>query len=226
MAPMLPPQAHDRDLAQLKPDATAAAIDRLCAEARAYGFCSVCVNGTWVARCRAQLAGSGVKVCTVVGFPLGAMDARAKAFEAREAVAAGADEVDMVINLGALKSGDLAGVEADIRGVVAAAGSRVTKVILETGLLSDDEKRLACQLSVQAGAAFVKTATGFAAGSAATAADITLMREAVGPGLGVKASGGVRTLADARTLLACGATRLGTSSGIAIVTEGFRPAPV
>ena len=228
MAPLHPPLDFDRALAGLidhtllKPDAVGAAIDELCDQARAYGFCSVCVNGTWVARCRERLQGSGVKVCTVVGFPLGAMDARAKAFEAREAVAAGADEVDMVINLGALKSGELGLVEADIRGVVEAAGGRVTKVILETGLLTDEEKRLACQLSARAGAAFVKTATGFAAGSAATAADIALMRAAVGTDLGVKASGGVRTLADARLMIASGATRLGTSSGIAIVTEGGR----
>jgi len=225
MEPILA-QDHDRALAQvidhtlLKPDAPASAIDLLCDQARAYGFFSVCVNGTWVARCRARLAGSGVKVCAVVGFPLGAMDASAKAFEARQAVAAGADEVDMVLNLGALKSGDLSLVQADIRGVVEAAGGRVTKVILETGLLTDEEKRLACRLSVKAGAAFVKTSTGFAAGSAATAGDIALMRAAVGPDLGVKASGGVRTLADARGMLAAGATRLGTSSGIAIVTEG------
>jgi deoxyribose-phosphate aldolase len=202
----------------LRPTATADEIDRLCQEARQYGFCSVCVNGVWVSRCRDLLRGSGVKVCTVVGFPLGAMDARSKAFETREAVANGADEIDMVLDLGGLKSGQLDRVEADIRGVVEAAAGRVTKVILETGLLTDPEKILACQLCKQAGASFVKTATGFAAGSAATAEDIALMRKAVGPELGVKASGGVRSLADARAMIASGATRLGTSSGIAIVT--------
>ena len=202
----------------LKPDATAEAIDRLCAEAREYGFCSVCVNPTWVSRCRDLLRGSGVKVCTVVGFPLGATDANSKAFETRQAVANGADEIDMVLNLGALKSGALDQVEADIRGVVAAAGGRITKVILETGLLTDEQKVLACGLCQRAGASFVKTATGFAAGSAATAADIALMRQAVGPDMGVKASGGVRSTGDARTMLAHGASRLGTSSGIAIVT--------
>ena len=204
----------------LRPTATADEIDRLCQEARQYGFCSVCVNGVWVSRCRDLLRGSGVKVCTVVGFPLGAMDSKSKAFETATAVANGADEIDMVLNLGALKSQNLALVEADIRGVVAAAAGRTTKVILETGLLSDPEKVLACQLSKQAGASFVKTATGFAKGSAATAEDIALMRKTVGPEMGVKASGGVRSQADARLMIANGATRLGTSASIAIVTGG------
>ena len=202
----------------LKPDATAAEIEALCAQAREYGFCSVCVNSGWVPRCVDLLRGSGVKVCTVVGFPLGAMDARSKAFEAREAVAQGADEIDMVINIGALKSGDLERVARDIRGVVEAAEHRVTKVILETGLLTAPEKVTACRLAVAAGAAFVKTATGFAKGSVATVEDIALMRSTVGPHLGVKASGGVRNLADAKAMLQAGATRIGASSGIAIVT--------
>ena len=214
----------DRQLAALidhtllKPDATAAEIEALCREARDYGFGAVCVNGFWAPRCRELLQGSGVKLCCVVGFPLGAMTAAAKAFEAQQAVAAGADELDMVINLGALKSGDEAEVEQDIRGVVAAAGGRPVKVILETGLLTDAEKVLACRLSQRAGAAFVKTATGFAAGSAATREDVALMRRTVEPAMGVKASGGIRTREDARRMLASGATRLGTRSGIAIVT--------
>jgi deoxyribose-phosphate aldolase len=217
-------KAFDRALASiidhtlLKPGATAAEIDRLCAEALEYRFASVCVNGSWAQRCRALLAGSGVKLCCVAGFPLGAMATAAKAFEAADAVAAGADEIDMVLNLGALKSGEPDRVEADIRAVVAAAGGRAVKVILETGLLDEAEKVLACRLSQRAGAAFVKTATGFAAGSAATAGDIALMRRTVGPDMGVKASGGVRTRADAERMVAAGANRLGSSSGIAIVT--------
>ena len=159
-----------------------------------------------------------MKLCCVAGFPLGAMATAAKAFEAADAVAAGADEIDMVLNLGALKSGEPDRVEADIRAVVAAAGGRAVKVILETGLLDEAEKVLACRLSQRAGAAFVKTATGFAAGSAATAGDIALMRRTVGPDMGVKASGGVRTRADAERMVAAGANRLGSSSGIAIVT--------
>jgi len=204
----------------LKPDATAAEVEVLCEEARRYGFCSVCVNTFWVSRCRDLLQGSGVKVCTVVGFPLGAMDARSKAFETREAVSNGADEIDMVLNIGALKGGDLATVALDIRGVVEAAAGRTTKVILETGLLTDEEKVTACRICKEAGASFVKTATGFAKGSAATVADIALMRRTVGPDLGVKASGGVRTLADAKAMLEAGATRIGASSGVAIVTGG------
>ena len=202
----------------LKPEATAEDIDRLCQEARHYGFCSVCVNGAWVSRCRDLLRGSGVQVCAVVGFPLGAMDARSKAFETSQAVANGADEIDMVLNIGALKGRDLVLVALDIRGVVEAAGPRVTKVILETGLLTEVEKLLACQLCKQAGASFVKTSTGFAKGSAATVEDIALMRRSVGPDMGVKASGGVRSKADALAMLQHGATRLGTSSGVAIVS--------
>jgi len=204
----------------LKSDAAAGEIDRLCREAVDYRFASVCVNGCWAPRCRELLQGSGVKLCCVVGFPLGAMASAAKAFEAAEAVAAGADEIDMVLNLGALKSGDPDAVERDIRAVVAAARGRAVKVILETGLLDDGEKVLACRISQRAGAAFVKTATGFVPGSAATVADIALMRRTVGPAMGVKASGGIRTRADAELMVANGANRIGTSSGIAIVTAG------
>lgn len=217
-------ESIDRTLAALidhtllKPDTAAGDIGRLCLEARTYGFGAVCVNGFWAARCRDLLQGSGVKVCCVVGFPLGAMTPAAKAFEAQDAVARGADEIDMVVNLGALKSGDAALVERDIRGVVTAAGGRPVKVILETGLLTEEEKVLACRLSLQAGAAFVKTATGFVAGSAATVEDVALLRRTVGPDLGVKASGGIRTRADAQRMLAAGANRLGTSSGIALVS--------
>jgi len=152
----------------LKPEATEAEVEKLCQEARDYRFCSVCVNTSWVSRCRDLLRGSGVKVCCVVGFPLGAMDSRTKAYETREAIGNGADEIDMVLNIGALKSGDLATVEKDIRAVVQAARGKVTKVILETGLLADAEKVAACQLAKKAGATFVKTSTGFAKGTVAT----------------------------------------------------------
>lgn len=205
----------------LKPDATEAEVEKLCAEARQYKFCSVCVNTSWVSRCRDLLRGSGVRVCCVVGFPLGAMDSRSKAFETREAIGNGADEIDMVLNIGAIKSGDLALVEKDIRAVVQAARDKVTKVILETGLLDDAQKEAACRLAKNAGATFVKTSTGFAKGSAATVEDIALMRRTVGPRMGVKASGGVRSLEDANKMIAAGATRIGTSSGIAIVTGGM-----
>jgi deoxyribose-phosphate aldolase len=218
--------SYDHDLAViidhtlLKPDATAAEIGQLCQEARDYRFASVCVNTFWAPRCRSLLEGSGVKLCCVVGFPLGAMATAAKAYEAAEAVALGADELDMVINLGALKSGEPDQVEQDIRGVVGAARGRAVKVILETGLLTEVEKILACRLSKQAGAAFVKTATGFVAGSVATAADIALMRRTVGAAMGVKASGGIRSREDAQLMVANGASRIGTRSGIAIVTGG------
>jgi deoxyribose-phosphate aldolase len=204
----------------LKPDATAPEIAELCREARDYRFGAVCVNAFWARRCQELLQGSGVKLCCVVGFPLGAMTPGAKAFEAAEAVAAGADEIDMVLNLGALKSGDPAQVEQDIRGVVVAADGRAVKVILETGLLTEAEKILACQLSQRAGAAFVKTSTGFAPGCVATAEDVALMRRTVGPQLKVKASGGIRTRDDALRMLQSGADRLGTRSGVAIVTAG------
>jgi len=180
----------------LKPDATAAMIDRLCAEAKQHQFAAVCVNPTWVRRAAQLLAGTGVKVCTVIGFPLGATTPAAKAAETRDAVAGGAAEVDMVLNIGALKSGELELVRQDIAAVVEAAGGALVKVILETGLLSDAEKVTACKLSVAAGAHFVKTSTGFGPGGA-TLEDVALLRQTVGPAIGVKASGGVRDRATA-----------------------------
>ncbi len=204
----------------LKPDATRAQIDKLCEEAAKYHFCSVCVNTTWVDYCARKLRGTGVKVCTVVGFPLGAMDGRSKGFEARHAIEEGAAEIDMVINVGALKSGDLKRVEEDIRWVLRACRPAiVTKVIIETALLTDEEKVMACQVAKKAGVDFVKTSTGFAR-AGATPEDVALMRRTVGPKMGVKAAGGVRSLEDARKMIEAGATRLGTSSGVAIVTGG------
>lgn len=207
----------------LKPEATPEAIDRLCAEAREYGFASVCVNPFHVTRAKLQLRGSEVKVCTVIGFPLGAGTHFTKAFEARDAVANGADELDMVLNVGALKAGDYDYVRRDIGAVVAAAGGRLVKVILETGLLSDPEKIKACELAKEAGADFVKTSTGFGPGGA-TVEDIRLMRATVGPRLGVKASGGVRDRITAQRMVAAGATRIGTSSGVTIVRGDLSPA--
>ncbi len=202
----------------LKPDATQAQMDQLCAEAAEYNFYSVCVNTSWVSFCARKLRGSGVKVCAVVGFPLGAMDSRTKAFETRRAIEDGASEIDMVINIGALKSGDVKTVEEDIRAVRrACTGKTILKVILETGALDDAEKVTACQLAKKAGADFVKTSTGFGKGGA-TAADIALMRRTVGPKMGIKASGGVRTYEDLILMVESGATRIGTSGGISIVT--------
>ncbi len=200
----------------LKAEATADDVRKLCEEARRHRFASVCVNTTWVPLCKRLLAGSGVMVCAVVGFPLGAMAPNAKAFEAREAVRAGAEEIDMVINQGALKSRDYALVQEDIRKVVEAARPARVKVILETGALSQEEKVIAISLSKVAGAAFVKTSTGFGPGGA-TAEDIALMRRLVGNELGVKASGGVRTCEDAEKMRAAGATRIGASASVAIV---------
>jgi len=201
----------------LKPEATLAMIDRLCAEAREYQFASVCVNPFWIKRCAEQLAGTQVKVCTVIGFPLGATSTAAKAAEARDAVANGAQELDMVLNIGALKSGDLESVKADIAAVKQASGGALVKVILETGLLTEEEKVAACRLGVEAGADFVKTSTGFGPGGA-TVEDVALMRRIVGDKLGVKASGGVRDRETALAMVKAGATRIGTSSGVAIVT--------
>ncbi len=201
----------------LKPEAQEAEIRTLCDEARTHGFYSVCVNPANVALSAQQLAGSEVKVCTVVGFPLGATTSAVKAFETRDAIANGAQEIDMVINVGALKDGLLDKVEADIRAVVEAAGSVPVKVILETALLTDDEKVMACRASKAAGAAFVKTSTGFSKGGA-TVEDIRLMRLTVGPEMGVKASGGVRDHATAIAMAEAGATRLGASASVAIVT--------
>jgi deoxyribose-phosphate aldolase len=201
----------------LKPDATRDEIEKLCREAAQFCFASVCVNPNWVPLCREILRGSGVKVCTVVGFPLGAHAPDVKAYEARRAVEQGAEEVDMVINIGALKSRDYALVENDIRGVVQAVGKdTVVKVILETSLLTRDEKVMGASLAKAAGADFVKTSTGFAGGGA-TVEDVKLLRDTVGPDIGVKASGGIRTKADAEAMVEAGATRIGASAGVKIV---------
>ncbi|MFC8149015.1 deoxyribose-phosphate aldolase [Bacillus paralicheniformis] len=201
----------------LKPDAVKSEIEALCKEAREYGFASVCVNPCWVKLCAELLEDSEVKVCTVIGFPLGAASPETKAFETRQAIADGAGEVDMVINIGALKDRDTGTVEHDIRAVTdAAAGKALVKVIIETSLLTDEEKRLACELAVKAGADFVKTSTGFSGGGA-TVQDIKLMREAVGPDIGVKASGGVRDKEIALAMIEAGATRIGASAGVSIV---------
>jgi deoxyribose-phosphate aldolase len=200
----------------LKPDAMPEAIERLCREAAEYGFASVCVNPGNVVRAARLLRGTRVNVCTVIGFPLGATTSLAKAFEARDAVAGGADELDMVLNVGALKAGDETLVSRDIRAVVEAADGRVVKVILETGLLTEEEKVRACLLVKEAGAAFVKTSTGFGPGGA-TVEDVQLMRRTVGPDFGVKASGGIRDRETAERMVAAGAIRLGTSSGVGII---------
>jgi deoxyribose-phosphate aldolase len=215
----------DRSIARLidhtvlKTEATSAEVKQVCAEALQFGFASVCVNSYWVPVVTGELSGSEVKVCAVVGFPLGAASTSAKVAETLGAVGDGAKEIDMVLNIGALKDGDTGAVETDIRAVVAAAASKgaLVKVILETCLLTDEQKVLACELSKAAGAAFVKTSTGFNKGGA-TVADIALMRRTVGPEMGVKASGGVRTLEDLNQMVAAGATRIGTSSGVKIVS--------
>ncbi len=199
----------------LKPSATVSQIETLCAEAKAYGFASVCVNPCHVALAAKLLADSDVNVCTVIGFPLGATTTAAKAAETEIAYADGCDEFDMVLNIGALIAGDTALVETDIAAVVAAANGRTVKVILETGLLTDAQKRAGCECAVRAGAHFVKTCTGFAAGSA-TPEDIALMRAVCPSSVKVKASGGVRTREFAKALIAAGADRIGTSSGIAL----------
>ena len=203
----------------LKGDATRADHVKLCEEARKYRFASVCINTTWVPLCKGLLQGAGVMTICVVGFPLGAATSRAKAAETREAIANGADEIDMVINLGLLKSGDHTAVHDDIRQVVEAAAGRPVKVILETHLLSREQKIAACAISKAAGAAFVKTSTGFSGGGA-TVDDIRLMRQVVGPEMGVKASGGVRNTADAHAMIGAGANRIGASASVAIVTGG------
>ncbi|MGI6126945.1 MAG: deoxyribose-phosphate aldolase [Planifilum sp.] len=202
----------------LKPDGTAKDIDRLCQEALQFGFGAVCVNPWWVSRAAEQLKESSVEVCTVVGFPLGATTTEAKVAETKQAIADGASEIDMVINIGAFKSRDDRGVEEDIRAVVRAAAGRTVKVILETGLLAEEEIQRACELAKAAGAHFVKTSTGFGPGGATVEA-VRLMRGTVGPEMGVKASGGVRTLAAAKKMISAGANRIGTSSGVAIMEE-------
>ncbi|MDJ1122361.1 deoxyribose-phosphate aldolase [Olsenella sp. YH-ols2217] len=199
----------------LRPDAAREEIERLCDEAVAHGFASVCVNTCWVPLCAERLAESPVAVCCVVGFPLGAMATEPKAAETAWAVAAGADEVDMVLNGGWLKSGMDDAVRADIAAVVDAANGRIVKVILETGLLTDEQIVQACELAVEAGAAFVKTSTGFGHGGA-TVHDVALMAKAVAGRAQVKASGGIHTAQEAESLVAAGASRLGTSSGVAI----------
>ena len=201
----------------LKPDAAREDIEQLCREAAQFCFASVCVNPNWVPLCRDLLRGSGVKVCTVIGFPFGSHLPDVKAYEARRAVEQGAEEVDMVINIGALKSKDYATVEKDIAGVVQAVGKHtVVKVILETAMLTREEKIMACSLAKAAEADFVKTSTGYGGGGA-TVDDIRLMRETVGPEVGVKASGGIRTKEDVDAMVAAGATRIGASAGVKIV---------
>jgi len=218
-APADVPLAQMIDHTILKPDASRGQIEKLCQEAKEYQFCSVCVNPAYVKLAADLLAGSGVKVCTVIGFPLGAATPMVKALETRDAVANGAEEVDMVINIGALKSGDLPLVARDIAAVVEAAGERaLTKVIIETCLLTDEEKITACLLAKYAGADFVKTSTGFSTGGA-TVEDIALMRRVVGPDMGVKASGGVRDRQAAMAMIQAGANRIGTSSGVKIVQD-------
>lgn len=203
----------------LKPQTTEAAVRKLCAEAAQYGFASVCVNPCWVALCADLLKYSEVDVCTVIGFPLGANTSAVKAFEAAEAIRQGATEVDMVLNVGALKDGNAELVRADIAAVVEAArGKALVKVILETCLLTDEEKRIACRLAKEAGADYVKTSTGFSTGGA-TEADIALMRAEVGPEMGVKASGGIRDYATAQAMIRAGASRIGASAGVQIVAE-------
>lgn len=200
----------------LKADATKDSVIKICDEAKKYNFMSVCVNSYYTPLVKEQLEGSDVKVCTVVGFPLGQMSTESKALETAYAVAAGADEIDMVINVGALKDGLDAEVLADIRAVRAVCPKQTLKVIIETCLLTDEEKVKACELSVEAGADFVKTSTGFSTGGA-TAEDVALMRKTVGPSIGVKASGGIRDTQTAEKMLAAGASRLGTSATISII---------
>ena len=211
----------------LKPDATRADIETLCREASEYGFASVCVNPTWVALCAALLRGTGVRVCSVVGFPLGATTADTKHFETRRAIFDGAAEIDMVINVGALKSGELRLVERDIEAVTGPCreAGAVSKVIIEAALLSDEEKITACTLAKAAGADFVKTSTGFGPGGA-TVADVALMRRVVGAEMGVKAAGGVRDLQGLKAMVEAGASRVGASAGVRIVQEsrGEKPA--
>jgi deoxyribose-phosphate aldolase len=211
----------------LKPDATRADIEKLCREAAEFHFATVCVNPAWVATAAALLRGSGVGVCSVVGFPLGATPADVKNYETRRAIFDGATEIDMVINIGALKSADLRTVERDIEAVVEPCRQcgTTSKVIIEAALLTDDEKVTACTLAKAAGADFVKTSTGFAAGGA-TAADVALMRRVVGADMGVKAAGGVRDLEGLKAMVAAGATRVGACAGVKIVQEskGQKPA--
>lgn len=210
--------AEKIDHTLLKANATKADILRICEEAKAYHTASVCVNSCWAATVKEALGDSGVMVCCVVGFPLGAMSTAAKAFETEDAVKQGAQEIDMVINIGMAKAGDWAGVQADIAAVVQAAGKAAVKVIIETCLLDDGEKVNACLAAKAAGAAFVKTSTGFST-AGATVEDIRLMRETVGPDMGVKAAGGIRDTATALAMLEAGATRIGASATGAIIAD-------
>ncbi len=202
----------------LRPDATAADVDRLCDEARRFGFAAVCVNPVWVRRCTQNLRGTNVRVASVVGFPFGASTPEVKAVETRRAIRDGAREIDMVINIGALKSGDLDLVRDDVRKVSDACheGGALNKVIIEAALLTDEEKVLASHLAKEARADYVKTSTGYGPGGA-TVHDVLLMRETVGPRLGVKAAGGIRTVEDVRDMIAAGATRIGASAGVQIL---------
>ncbi|HFU4500551.1 TPA: deoxyribose-phosphate aldolase [Streptococcus suis] len=200
----------------LKPETSKEQVAQILAEAKEYDFASVCVNPTWVAYAAQELKDSDVKVCTVIGFPLGANTPALKAFETKDAIENGADEIDMVINIGALKSKNYDLVLEDIKAVVTASGDKLVKVIIETCLLTDEEKVKACELSKEAGADFVKTSTGFSTGGA-TVEDVALMRKTVGPDMGVKASGGARSYEDAIAFIEAGATRIGASSGVAIM---------
>lgn len=208
----------------LRCDATHSDISTLCHEARTHGFAAVCVNTTWVALCASLLNECTTTVCTVVGFPLGATATQAKAFEAAHAVELGATEVDMVMNIGALKSHDYDAVLEDMHEVIRAAARAKVKVILETSVLTHEEKVTAATLAKRAGAAFLKTSTGFGH-AGATVADVQLLRSIAGSDIGVKASGGIRTTADAIAMVRAGATRLGTSASIAIITGDTRPSP-
>jgi deoxyribose-phosphate aldolase len=210
----------------LKPDATRLNIEDLCREAAQFKFATVCINPTWVSLCSRLLSGSGVGVCTVVGFPLGATTGDVKGYETQRAIFDGAREIDMVINIGALKSGDLRVVERDIEAVVSPCRSCgvLSKVIIEAALLTDDEKVTACTLAKAAGADYVKTSTGFASGGA-TAADVALMRRVVGAEMGVKAAGGVRDLEGMKAMIAAGATRVGASAGVKIVQQARGETP-
>lgn len=200
----------------LKPEASRAQIKAVCDEAKQYHFASVCVNPSWLPYIAEELKGTGVAPCCVIGFPLGAALSCVKAFEAQEAVAAGAEEIDMVINVGAVKSGDWELVREDISAVNTAKGNAKLKVIIETCLLTDEEKVRVCEIAKEVGADFVKTSTGFSTGGA-TVHDVALMRKTVGPDMGVKASGGIRTLEDALAMIEAGASRLGASAGVKIV---------
>lgn len=206
------------DHTMLKPEASLETILRYCNEAKEYGFASVCVNSNHVPTVSKELEGSTVRTCSVVGFPLGAMSTAAKAFEAQQAVRDGADEIDMVINIGALKEKRDQAVESDIQAVVQASTPAIVKVILETCLLNDEEKKRACQLSVQAGAHFVKTSTGFSTGGA-TIEDVKLMKEAVKESAFVKASGGIRTYEEAIAFIEAGADRIGAGNGVVLLKE-------